>query len=251
MVRIRAATVPTLIRLTAVVAVAVTVAACSSSTTPSALTSSGSSSSSSDPAHGSGSNGSSSQGGAPSSSSGTDGSNHARGSTAHKAGAGTKSRSGSSSGSVSAAAHSKSGTKSTKAGQSTTTTGIPPVPEQFEANDASFESTLDQAQTTLNHLSSGVTANQVTLAMQPLVAAAEQYQSEIINLQWSTLAKSSSQSVSENVGQLVADIDEVQRPYGFLSIGLFRSEFATAATAIRSSANKLRTELGLPPVAAS
>jgi hypothetical protein len=141
--------------------------------------------------------------------------------------------------------------KSTKAGHSPTTTGIPPVPNQFEVNDASFESTLDHAQTTLSHFSPGVTANQVTKAMQPLVAAAGQYQSEIVNLQWPGQAKSSSQSVSENVGQLVADIDEVQRPYGFLSIGLFRSEFTTAATAIRSSANALRTELGLPPVATS
>ena len=197
MVRIRAAAAPTLIRFSLVVAVAVTVAACSSTTTPSALVGSGSSSTSSDPAHGSGGSGSS-PGGATSS--GDRGSGQTGGSPGRKTRTGSTVGGSSVSGAGGAPSKraSKAKVKSTKAGHSPTTTGIPPVPNQFEVNDASFESTLDHAQTTLSHFSPGVTANQVTKAMQPLVAAAGQYQSEIVYLQWPGQAKSSTQSVSEN-----------------------------------------------------
>ncbi len=252
MVRIRNAASPTLIRLAVVVAVALTAAACSTSTTTSALASSGSSAGTSDPVHGSANNGS-----GPGGTSGADagGSNPAGGSSARPGGsAADKDGSGATDGgaSTSAAGSDSKGGHGAKnaAGPTTTTTGIPAVPQQFESDDTSFESLLDRSQTTVNHLSSTVTAGQVSFVMQPLVAAAEQYQSDIINLQWSSAAKSGSQSVSEKVGQLVADIDEVQRPHGFLSVGLFRSEFATAATAVRSSVDSLRSELGLPSVTA-
>jgi hypothetical protein len=50
------------------------------------------------------------------------------------------------------------------------------------------------------------------------------------------------------VGQLVADIEGVQRSDGLFSIGLFRPVFATDATAVRSATNALRAEIGLPPI---
>jgi hypothetical protein len=257
MVRIRPAAAPTLIRVTVAVAVAASIAACSSSTTPSAHASSGSPVSSLDPADpgtkpgaatttGSSSGGGSSVEGVPGTT--ADGSSVKGVSPALRKRAGSKAGIGSTS-AIGRHPNSAPGGKGTEVIRGTTPTGPLPVPQQFAANDANFESVLNRAQTTLSHLPSGATVNQVTQTLGPLVVAAAQYQGQIVNLQWPSGARSTSQSLNESVGQLVADIESIQRPEGFLAIGLFRPTFTTAATAVRSAAKALRAKVGVPSTA--
>lgn len=120
------------------------------------------------------------------------------------------------------------------------TTGIPPLQQQFATDDAAFESVLKSVQGSLNHLPSSAGADEVTQAVLPLVAAADQYQSEIVNLPWPGAAKPLAQSLTESLGQLTAVLAGVGRPLVFPSVRAFLSQLSSAAQAIRMAAGAAR-----------
>ena len=181
MQQIRARTVPPFIRLTTLLAaLAMAAAACSTGATSPSASRARSSSSSTTAVHGSVGNGSSSGG-----------NGHSNGPSGNGTSTGGKAR---------------NSVTTTTTGVTTTTTGIPPLPQQFTTDDSAFEAALNNAQTAVRNLPPATTAQQVVQAMQPLMAAANLYQSQIVNLQWSASATPSAQSLTEDVGQLTADI---------------------------------------------
>ena len=120
------------------------------------------------------------------------------------------------------------------------TTGIPPLQQQFAADDAAFESVLKSVQGSLNRLPSTAGADEVSQAVLPLVAAADQYQSEIVNLPWPGAAKPLAQSLTESLGQLTAVLAGVGRPLVFPSVRAFLSQLSSAAQAVRMAAGAAR-----------
>jgi hypothetical protein len=79
------------------------------------------------------------------------------------------------------------------------------------------------------------------------MAAANLYQSQIVNLQWSASATPSAQSLTEDVGQLTADIVGLQSEEagGFFPVAQFVSKFSSAATAVRSASKTIGAQIGL------
>jgi hypothetical protein len=126
----------------------------------------------------------------------------------------------------------------------TTIDGLPPTSQQFKADDTAFEVALDTAQSSVSHLPANSTAQQVTQAVQPLMAAADLFQSQIANLQWSATGKPRAQSLSEDVGQLAAEIVAIERPGGFLSVGQVVVQLSTAATSLRATSDSVDAQLG-------
>jgi hypothetical protein len=225
--QIRARTVPPFIRLTTLLAaLAMATAACSSGATSPSASGTRPSSSSTNAVHGRTGNGSRSGG---------------NGSKPGSSTGGGKGRNG-----VTTTTTGPSGNgKST--GVTTTTIGIPPLSQQFATDDSAFEAVLNSAQTAVRNLPPATTAQQVVQAMQPLMAAANLYQSQIVNLQWSAAAKPSAQSLTEDVGQLTADIVGLagQQAAGFFPVAQFVSKFSSAATAVRSVSKSIGAQIGL------
>jgi Zn-dependent oligopeptidase len=126
----------------------------------------------------------------------------------------------------------------------TTIDGLPPTSQQFKADDAAFETALDTAQSSVSHLPANSTAQQVTQAVQPLMTAADLFQSQIANLEWSATGKPRAQFLSEDVGQLVAEIVAIERPGGFLSVGQVVVHLSTAANTLRATSDSLDAQLG-------
>jgi hypothetical protein len=86
-------------------------------------------------------------------------------------------------------------------------------------------------------------------AMQPLKAAADLFQSQIVNLQWPATTKPLAQSLTEDLGELMADIVGLQQATGFasvFSVGQFVLMFSPAATAVRSASNSINAQIDLP-----
>ena len=222
MQQIRARTVPPFIRLTTLLAaLAMAAAACSTGATSPSASRARSSSSSTTAVHGSVGNGSSSGG-----------NGHSNGPSGNGTSTGGKAR---------------NSVTTTTTGVTTTTTGIPPLPQQFTTDDSAFEAALNNAQTAVRNLPPATTAQQVVQAMQPLMAAANLYQSQIVNLQWSAAAKPSAQSLTEDVGQLTADIVGLagEEAGGFFPVAQFVSKFSSAATAVRSASKSIGAQIGL------
>ena len=105
--------------------------------------------------------------------------------TAGAAGAGKKSKAG------------KGGTSAP-----TTTIGIPPLKQQFTADDTTFRSAMSSAQAGIVRLPATTTPQQVAGKLLPLLVAANAYQSQMVNLPWSSSVKPLAQSLTQNVGQL-------------------------------------------------
>ena len=129
-------------------------------------------------------------------------------------------------------------------GPVTTIDGLPPPSQQFKADDAAFETALDTAQSSVSHLHPNSTAQQVTQAVQPLMTAADLFQSQIANLQWSATGKPRAQFLSEDVGQLVAEIVAIERPGGFLSVGQVVAQLSTVANTLRATSDSVDAQLG-------
>lgn len=129
-------------------------------------------------------------------------------------------------------------------GAVTTTTGLPPTSQQFKADDTAFETALGTAQSSVSHLPTGSNAQQMTKALQPVIPAALLFQSQLANLQWSATGKPRAQALSEDVGQLAAEIVAIERPGGFLSVGQVVVQLSTAATTLRATSDSVDAQLG-------
>ena len=122
-------------------------------------------------------------------------------------------------------------------------TGIPAPQQQFAGDDAAFESVLRAVQQAVGRLPTTAGAGEVFEAVLPLVAAADQYQGQIVNLPMSATAKPLGQSLTESLGQLTAVLDQVGQPSGFPSLGVFRSQLSSAAAAVRNAARVVRVHI--------
>lgn len=129
-------------------------------------------------------------------------------------------------------------------GPATTTTGVPPTSQQFKGDDTAFETALGTAQSSVSHLPSGSNGQQMTQALQPVIPAALLFESQIANLQWSATGKPRAQALSEDVGQLAAEIVAIERPGGFLSVGQVVAQLSTAGTRLRAASGSVDAQLG-------
>ena len=76
---------------------------------------------------------------------------------------------------------------------------------------------------------------QVSQQVQPLLAAANTFQSDVVNLPWSAAMKPKVQSLLNNVGQVSAILNEPQRATGFTSVSQFRSQLKSALGTVKSA----------------
>jgi len=126
----------------------------------------------------------------------------------------------------------------------TTTIGIPPLKQQFTADDTSFRSAMSSAQTALVRLPATTTPQQVADKLLPLLVAANTYQSQMVNLPWSSSVKPLAQSLTQSVGQLTAILEQVQHPGAFFSVRQLRTALSAAITSILSASGAVRAQLG-------
>ncbi|HEX3980687.1 MAG TPA: hypothetical protein VHW93_05665 [Acidimicrobiales bacterium] len=126
----------------------------------------------------------------------------------------------------------------------TTTDGIPPLKQQFAADVATFRSAMSSAQTALVRLPATVTPEQVGDKLLPLLEAANTYQSQMVNLPWSSSVKPLAQSLTQSVGQLTAVLEQVQRPGAFFSVRQLRTALTQAETSVRSASTAVHNALG-------
>ena len=127
----------------------------------------------------------------------------------------------------------------------TTTIGIPPLRQQFTADNATFLSAMSSARTSLDGQPATTTPQKVAVELLPLLAAANAFQSQIVNLPWSSSAKPLAQSLTESVGQLTAVLEQIQRPGAFFSVRQLRTALASAEASVRSASTAVRTQLRL------
>ncbi len=125
-----------------------------------------------------------------------------------------------------------------------TTVGIPPLKQQFTADDATFRSAVSSAQAALVRLPATTTPQQVGEKLLPLLEAANAYQSQMVNLPWSSSLKPLAQSLTQSVGQLTAVLEQVQRPGAFFSVRQLRTALTSAQTSVRSASTAVQNALG-------
>jgi hypothetical protein len=138
-----------------------------------------------------------------------------------------------------------SGGKGGASAATTTTVGIPPLKQQFSADDATFRSAMSSAQKALVRLPATITPQQVAAKLLPLLVAANAYQSQMVNLPWSSSVKPLAQSLTQSVGQLTAVLEQIQRPGAFFSVRQLRTALSSAQTSVRSASTAVSNALGL------
>ncbi|MBF6558327.1 MAG: hypothetical protein IVW52_19685 [Acidimicrobiales bacterium] len=112
---------------------------------------------------------------------------------------------------------------------------LPSLASAFAFDNNSFQSAASSTQQALNQLPATASAQQVSQQVQPLLAAANMFQSDVVNLQWSAAMKPKVQSLLNSVGQVSAILNESQRATGFTSVSQFRSQLKSALGTVKSA----------------
>lgn len=124
----------------------------------------------------------------------------------------------------------------------TTGAGLPSLKQQFSDDDAAFRSAAASVQKAVDGASSS-TPQQLAQQLFPLLAAANAYQSQLVNLPFSSSTKPLAQSLTERLGQLTAVLEQIQRPGAFFSAAAVRAAIASAEGSVRSASNALRAQV--------
>jgi hypothetical protein len=112
---------------------------------------------------------------------------------------------------------------------------LPSLASAFASDNNSFQSAASSTQQALNQLPATASAQQVSQQVQSLLAAANMFQSDVVNLQWSAAMKPKVQSLLNSVGQVSAILNEPQRATGFTSVSQFRSQLKSALGTVKSA----------------
>ena len=123
------------------------------------------------------------------------------------------------------------------------TTGLPPLKQQFAVDDAAFRSAMASVQKTVAKGSATSTRQQMAQALFPLLAAANAYQSQLVNLPFSSSVKPLVQVLTERLGQLTAELEQIQQPGAFFSASAVGAAVSSAEAAVRSASDAVRTQV--------
>ena len=123
------------------------------------------------------------------------------------------------------------------------TTGLPPLKQQFAVDDAAFRSAMASVQKDVAKGSATSTRQQLAQALFPLLAAANAYQSQLVNLPFSSSVKPLVQVLTERLGQLTAELEQIQQPGAFFSASAVGAAVSSAEAAVRSASNAVRTQV--------
>lgn len=137
---------------------------------------------------------------------------------------------------------------STTSPTTTTTshTTLGDVADFFEADENAANTVADRVQATVETLPADATGPQALQALEPLISAAQKYQTQITDLPWSPPFVSDAHALVDAVGSLIGVMESVSSQNAF-SIQSWVTQFESAAEAEHSAANILRHDLGLPP----
>ncbi len=119
----------------------------------------------------------------------------------------------------------------------------PPLKQQFTADDTTFRSAMSSAQAGIVRLPATTTPQQVAGKLLPLLVAANAYQSQMVNLPWSSSVKPLAQSLTQNVGQLTAVLEQVQHPGVFFSVRQLRTALSEAISSVLAASSAVRAQL--------